>query len=71
MLKIHYQINEEEEEGAGDIITGVFTQGQRGKKNNKGAEGDGGLGGLSGLKVGRKEIVTKDWKVMRRVYTAI
>ena len=27
--------------------------------------------GLSGLKVDRKEIVTKDFKVMRRVYTAI
>ena len=31
--------------------------------------GDGGL--LSGRKVGRKQIVSRDWKVMRRVYTAI
>lgn len=48
--------------------------GRRSSRSAKGRKGgsDGGLlGGLSGLKVGRKEIITKEWKVMRRVYTAI
>lgn len=73
MLKIHYQINEQDGGDEG-TITGVISS-KKGKGSAggrvEGAAEEGLLGGLSGLRVGRKEIVTKDWKVMRRVYTAI
>ena len=74
MLKIHYQINSETEQSADSFNeASANSGGSGGAKKDKGKVGGGMFGGglLSGLKVGRKEIVTKDWKVMRRVYTAI
>ena len=57
MLKIFYQKNNDEDED--------------GKDEGKSGNGGGLLGGLSGLRVARKQIISRDWKVVRRVYTAI
>ena len=71
VLKIHYQINELDGADEGSF-SGVMATRGKGRKTEEGASGEGlGGGGLTGLMVGRKEIMTKDWKVMRRVYTAV
>ena len=74
VLKIHYQVKEDEAGDDGDSRSSskpsFDRNGQAQGGSNVGAT-DFGLGGLSGLKVGRKEIVAKDFKVMKRVYTAI
>ena len=74
ILKIFYQLNEAESEEAEGTITGSHVTLVRSKARGNSrdiAGGDGLLGRLSGLKVGRKQIISRDWKVMRRVYTAI
>ena len=73
VLKIHYQVKDEEDADEESDATGKTKFSRRGQaqnQNNAGAA-DFGLGGLSGLKVDRKEIVDKDFRVMKRVYTSI
>jgi hypothetical protein len=77
VLKIYYQINDVDDAFSfirdGDYI--VFDHKAKKTKNKFQKQGpDYGLGaasGLSGFKVGRKEIIAKDFKVMKRVFTAI
>jgi len=72
VLKIHYQVNEQDEEDVEGSAASTFAEkGRRSVQAMTKREDAGLMGRLAGLKVGRKQIVTKDWKVMRRVYSAI
>ena len=58
--------------GDGDfLLSGQNSKKKRGYAQRQSPDFGLGASGLAGIKVGRKEIVAKDFKVMKKVYTAI
>ena len=75
VLRLYYQVKDLDETfsftGEKDFLTSSMAKSKLRQRRGP-SQPDFGLGaGIAGLKVGRKDIVAKDFKVMKKVYTAI